>query len=40
VKLTNNFEYLGILACYDGLMNIVLEHAEEYENGELKNKYG
>ena len=30
---------LGILACLDGFMNIVLEKLEEYENGELKGKY-
>lgn len=39
-KLTNGWEYVGILACLDGFMNIVLEHVEEFENGELKNKYG
>ena len=25
VKLNNNTEYLGILACLDGVMNLVLE---------------
>jgi len=50
VKLNNGLEYqgdiisfmallLGILACLDGFMNIVLEQTEEYENGELKTKY-
>ncbi len=39
VKLFNGIEYVGILACLDGYMNIVLEQLEEYENGELKNKH-
>jgi small nuclear ribonucleoprotein (snRNP)-like protein len=34
------FKLLGILACLDGFMNIVLEQAEEIENGEPGNKYG
>jgi U6 snRNA-associated Sm-like protein LSm6 len=29
----------GILACLDGYMNIAMEQTEEYENGQLKNKY-
>ena len=29
----------GILACLDGVMNVVLEQIEEYENGELKSKF-
>lgn len=40
VKLNTATEYRGILACLDGYMNIALEQTEEYENGELKNKYG
>lgn len=40
VKLNNATEYCGILACLDGYMNIALEQTEEYENGELKNKFG
>lgn len=40
VKLNNATEYRGILACLDGYMNIALEQTEEYENGDLKNKYG
>lgn len=39
VKLFNGIEYVGILACLDGYMNIVLEQLEEYENGELTNKH-
>ena len=30
----------GVLACLDGYMNIAMEQAEEYVNGQLKNKYG
>ena len=30
----------GILACLDGYMNIAMEQTEEYENGQLKAKYG
>ena len=37
VKLNN---YVGILACLDGSMNIVLEKVEEFEKGELRNTYG
>lgn len=40
VKLNNAIEYRGILACLDGYMNIALEQTEEFENGDLKNKYG
>lgn len=40
VKLLSGIDYRGILTCLDGYMNIVLEQAEEYSNGELKNKYG
>lgn len=30
---------LGVLACLDGYMNIAMEQTEEYENGQLRNKY-
>ena len=40
IKLHNGAEYVGVLASLDGTMNIILEHAEEFEGGELKNKYG
>jgi len=39
VKLYNGIEYQGVLACLDGVMNVVLEQIEEYENGQLTNKY-
>lgn len=34
------FDFLGVLACLDGYMNIALEQTEEYENGRFKNKFG
>lgn len=40
VKLNSGVDYRGVLACLDGYMNIALEQTEEYEHGELKNKYG
>lgn len=30
----------GVLACLDGYLNIALEQTEEYQNGQLKQKYG
>ena len=30
----------GILAHLDGYMNIAMEQTEEYQNGQLKAKYG
>lgn len=32
--------FVGVLACLDGYMNIALDQTEEYVNGQLKNKYG
>ncbi|KAI6206954.1 U6 snRNA-associated Sm-like protein LSm6 [Aphelenchoides besseyi] len=40
VKLYSGVDYRGILSCLDGFMNIALEQTEEYQNGQLKNKYG
>ncbi|KAG8235050.1 hypothetical protein J437_LFUL014553 [Ladona fulva] len=40
VKLNSGVDYRGVLACLDGYMNIALEQTEEYENGQLQNKYG
>lgn len=28
------------MVCLDGYLNVALEQAEEYINGQLKNKYG
>lgn len=39
VKLHNGSEYVGVLATFDGLMNVVLQQAEEFENNELKDKH-
>mmetsp|Transcript_35742 Transcript_35742/g.78011 ORF Transcript_35742/g.78011 Transcript_35742/m.78011 type:complete len:96 (+) Transcript_35742:32-319(+) len=40
VKLNSGVDYRGILACLDGYMNIAMEQTEEYQDGQLKNKYG
>ncbi|KAJ1471365.1 hypothetical protein T484DRAFT_1640155, partial [Baffinella frigidus] len=40
VKLNTGVDYRGVLACLDGYMNIAMEQAREYVNGQLKNKYG
>ncbi|CAF3351100.1 unnamed protein product [Rotaria socialis] len=40
VKLNSGIDYRGVLACLDGYMNIALEQTEEYNGGQLKNKYG
>mmetsp|Transcript_19389 Transcript_19389/g.29357 ORF Transcript_19389/g.29357 Transcript_19389/m.29357 type:complete len:91 (+) Transcript_19389:115-387(+) len=40
VKLNSGADYKGVLACLDGYMNIAMEQTEEYEDGQLKAKYG
>jgi U6 snRNA-associated Sm-like protein LSm6 len=40
VKLNSGIEYRGVLACLDGYLNIAMEQTEEYENGQLKARYG
>ena len=40
VELKNNKQYVGILKAFDIHINVVLEEAEENENGELKRKLG
>lgn len=40
VKLNSGTDYKGVLACLDGYMNIAMEQTEEYEDGQLKAKYG
>ena len=40
VKLNSGVDYRGVLACLDGYMNIAMEQTEEYQNGQLKAKYG
>lgn len=40
VDLKNGFRYTGKLKAFDIHINTVLEHAEEYKDGELKRKIG
>lgn len=40
VDLKNNYRYIGKLKAFDIHINIVLEEAEEHQNGEMKRKLG
>jgi|TARA_Y100000310_G_scaffold198316_1_gene198356 small nuclear ribonucleoprotein len=40
VELKNNRQYIGNLKSFDIHINVVLENAEERENGEVKRKLG
>ncbi|MBI5035724.1 small nuclear ribonucleoprotein [Candidatus Micrarchaeota archaeon] len=40
VRLKGNVEVRGTLASFDVHMNLVVENAEELENGETKRKLG
>lgn len=40
VELKNNKQYTGKLNAFDIHINVVLEDAEERENGEVKRKLG
>ncbi|MEK6899978.1 MAG: LSM domain-containing protein [Nanoarchaeota archaeon] len=40
VDLKNNHRFVGKLRAFDIHINVVLEDADEYENGELKRKVG
>lgn len=40
VDLKNNFRYIGKLKAFDIHVNVVLDDADEYHNGELKRKLG
>ena len=40
VRLKGGIEVRGTMASYDVHMNLVLENAEQLENGELKRKLG
>lgn len=40
VDLKNGSRYVGKLKAFDIHINIVLEDAEEHQNGELKRKLG
>jgi small nuclear ribonucleoprotein len=40
VELKNDKQYIGNLKSFDIHINVVLENAEERENGEVKRKLG
>lgn len=40
VELKNNKQYIGKLNAFDIHINVVLEDAEERENGDVKRKLG
>jgi len=40
VELKNQKQYIGRLVSFDIHINIVLDDAEEWENGELRKKLG
>ncbi len=40
LELKNGKQIIGILKAFDIHINLVVEEAEEYENGELKRKIG
>jgi len=40
IRLKGGIEVRGTMASYDVHMNLVLENAEQLENGELKRKLG
>ncbi len=40
VRMKGNLEVRGQLSSFDVHMNLVLENAEELENGEVKRKVG
>lgn len=40
VELKNGKKFMGALQAFDIHINVVLENAEEQENGEIKRKLG
>lgn len=40
IVLKNNFEYKGVMVQCDNFMNIILDSAAEYNDGQLLAKYG
>ena len=39
-RLTTGVDYKGILVVIDGYMNVALENCEEWQDNQLKGKYG
>jgi small nuclear ribonucleoprotein (snRNP)-like protein len=40
IKLKNNLEYSGVVISCDAYMNLLLDDAEEYRDGEPRVNYG
>lgn len=40
VRLSSGVDYVGVLFCLDGFMNIALEETEERVGGVVKNSFG
>ncbi|MBS7642273.1 ribonucleoprotein [Candidatus Bathyarchaeota archaeon] len=40
IRLKNNAEYSGVIVSCDTYMNLLLDDAEEYRDGEPKVNYG
>ena len=40
VRLSGGIDYVGVLSCLDGFMNIALEDTEEHVGGQVKNRFG
>jgi len=40
IKLKNNLEYSGVIISCDAYMNLLLDDAEEYRDGEPRVNYG
>lgn len=40
VRLNSGVDYVGILSCLDGYMNIAMEETEEFVAGQSKGRFG
>lgn len=40
VRLNSGIDYVGILSCLDGYMNIAMEETEEFVGGISKGRFG
>lgn len=40
VRLDSGVDYVGILSCLDGYMNIAMEETEEFVDGVSKGRFG